>query len=223
MTKEFYKFLLISLIVHIVLIALWSFTFTKDRNLTFKKDKDLKIILSNTNNASIKKLKQSFQKSSQKKNIHYGYKNYIEGIKISEQIKNEVSQKEYIIDNLNFIPDSITNINKSLFSDENLRETVKDDLKTLDMTPINFGDGSNRVLTNSYSNLLKEINLASNINVKILIHIDSSGFVIYAEIIESSGEIDKDNSILDIVKKWKFEENEKERQLAVVNLNYLIR
>lgn len=223
MEKKFIKFLVISFILHIIIIsALFSYFSKTKLNMEFK-EKSVNVAISKIEKREIRKLyKKKKSRIGEVKSIE-GYKGSITEKNIDQTIDwfvedNKFSYKKVEIESKKFKKDK-----KDLLKDENLLKYTKKDLESLNTNEaFYFTDGKKRKLVIGYIEELKSLNIESNVKFKTKLEIDKNGEVLSIDIIESSGDIKKDKYIIDIIKKWKFEESDIINQIVIVELKYLL-
>jgi len=220
--KDFVKYLALSSLLHLVAILVILLTPNKIKFLYDKEEKSANIEISKFSAKELSKIRRSLSKSSGSKTMHKGYKNQIDSLSFNYKAQVEVDNKIYQTEKNSFAPRTIPKNISKLFDDEDLDKFLEKEIKDLEIDPINWKDGSVRSLLTSYEDELRGINIQSNVNMKFSIDIDSSGDVIAVEIIETSGDFEKDKKIIAVIQKWKFEKSQKEKQTAIINLNYLL-
>ncbi len=220
--KDFVKYLALSSLLHLVAILVILLTPNKIKFLYDKEEKSANIEISKFSAKELSKIRRSLSKSSGSKTMHKGYKNQIDSLPFNYKTQVEVDNKIYQTEKNSFAPRTIPKNISKLFDDEDLDKFLEKEIKDLEIDPINWKDGSVRSLLTSYEDELRGINIQSNVNMKFSIDIDSSGDVIAVEIIETSGDFEKDKKIIAVIQKWKFEKSQKEKQTAIINLNYLL-
>lgn len=228
MEKKFNIFLVISVVFHSLIIGFVGYLILK-KSFSFKiKEKEtiISVRRMTTKNFSFKHKISKKDKSSSHKTNQYTADAIKEIVNINKKIevsltKNDKSlkTKENIVNDLKFkqdIPDILNDEDFSSFD-------VEKEIKTLNSKGISFLDGESRRLLDNKNKELAALNLQTNTNCKIKIHINSDGLVEYAEIMESTGSLEKDNAILSIIKKWRFEKSVKNIQTAQVKIKYYLK
>jgi len=220
--KDFVKFLALSSLFHFIVIIVILLIPNKIKFLYDKEEKTANIEVTQFSSKELNKIRRSLSASSGSKTIHKGYKNQIDSLPFNYKAQVEIENKIYQTENTAYAPRTATKNISTLFDDENLDKFLEKEIQELEIDLINWKDGSVRSLLTNYEDELKGINIESNVNMKFSIDIDSSGDVIAVEIIETSGDFEKDKKIIAVIQKWKFEKSQKEKQTAIINLNYLL-
>ncbi|HOE99764.1 MAG TPA: hypothetical protein PK385_10160 [Spirochaetota bacterium] len=220
--KDFIKYLALSSALHLAVILIILLIPNKVKFLYDKEEKTANIEVTKFSSKELTKIRRSLSKSSGSKTIHKGYKDQIDSPSLNYKAQVEVENKIYQAENTSYAPKIAPKTITKLFDDEDLDKFLDKEIKEFDIDPINWKDGSVRSLLTGYEDELKGIDIQSNVNMKFSIDIDSSGDVIAVEILETSGDFEKDKKIIAIIKKWKFEKSQKDIQTAVINLNYLL-
>lgn len=220
--KDFIKYLALSSLFHFIVIIVILLIPNKVKFLYDKEEKTANIEVTKFSSKELNKIRRSLFASSGSKTIHKGYKNQIDSLPFNYKAQVEIENKIYQTENTSYAPRTAPKNISTLFDDENLDKYLEKEIQELEIDPINWKDGSVRSLLTNYQDELKGINIESNVNMKFSIDIDSSGDVIAVEIIETSGDFEKDKKIIAVIQKWKFEKSQKDKQTAIINLNYLL-
>jgi len=221
--KKFIKFLIISFVIHL-LVSYSVFTYFNKSRLEFNfKEKNVNVEIAKINRKEIKKLyKKKRSKLGDVKNIE-GYKGSVSEKILDQTVDFTISDSEYTYKEIEVDKKIFVKEKKNLFKDEDLSKYNKNDLESMNKNEaLSFLDGNKRKLVNSYIDELKNLNIEANVKFKAKIEITKEGDVNKIEIMESSGDITKDNYITEIIKKWKFDEGEKLIQVVIVELKYLL-
>ena len=229
MDKKFKIILLISLAFHLIFASVFIYFLSKKTfSLKYKEEKKITLSIKKVTKKEIMKniTKNLYSKKMfgalEKGDIEDKFK--IESdISMNNNVKINVNNKTYSIKTGNINLESIDNNDIDLFEDENFNKNIEEELKLLDISPVRFVDGEKRNLVSDFKEELNVIDLSFNTNCKVMINIDGNGNVVSTEMLESTGDIEKDNKILSVIKKWKFEENSKLNQVAIVELKYYLK
>jgi len=145
-------------------------------------------------------------------------------VKIENEVKLNVKNSDLIYQYSNIYDREIKTEEISIFDNEVIKKKFKEEeFLSQDSGYINFVDGNKRSLVNDYKDELKTLNLNFSINCKLKIIIDNNGVVKDVVMIESTGDIEKDSKIINIINRWKFDESNRLVTEAIVELKYLFR
>ncbi len=216
-------FLIISCFLHIIIIFFLSSYFKKNELELNFQDRSINIEIGKMKKNEIKKLyKLKKSKIGEVKNIQ-GYKGFVKEKKIDQTVDFVIDESKYSFNNENLEAKIFKYEKKNLFKNEDFSKYTKKEIESLYKNDgLLFLDGEKRGLINNYIQELKSLNIEINVRFKAKLEIDKNGDITKIEIIESSGDIDKDNSIVEILKKWKFEESNRLTQFVIVELKYLL-
>lgn len=229
MEKRFKLLLLFSSLIHLSLLLLAFFFFSQEKlHLEFKDQKKVSV--------SLKKIKkEALLKNIKKDNMNnkvnfenHDVNQYREEIKRSVNVENEVklyvksSEKQFQYSSIYHKEIKIDE--PDLFEDEIIDiEPLEEDNIIEDGKYLDFVEGEERELINDYKDEFYSLDLNYTVNCKVKITIDLNGNVKSAVMVESTGDINKDNKIMAIINKWQFNSSNKLISEAIVELRYLFR
>lgn len=225
MDKRFILFLIVSFVIHIIVLFFLYYYFINTKLEFSFKEESIKIKLNKINTNDKKRLYKIKKSDLGKVKSVQGYKSSISESIIDTTVDFSISENIYSYEQEKVYSKNVKHISKNLFQDEDFFKYAKkeiNDLNEKQREGIYFLDGSKRALINNYIEEFQNLNIDANIKFKAKLEIDKNGDVIKVELVESSGDIQKDSNIIAILKKWNFEKNEKLIQVVIVELKYLL-
>jgi len=102
----------------------------------------------------------------------------------------------------------------------NFKTNISKELKSIvDKLIVESVNGENkRELLIGGSTDFEQLSLDFSIRCKLLLNIDANGIIIYLEMIESTGDVNIDSSIIKIVQNWGFSSSERPLQNLIINI-----
>ena len=227
MDRKFKFLLFFSVLLHIFIIIILLY-FLSINNLRLKFSEEKKVTLTMQKISKKTLLKNINSKNSLSHSKSNDLSEYREEIKKNVKIENEVklnvksSDNIYQYSNIYVRKHNIEEID--IFSDFKTAETYNEDDVLKDYGEyLSFTDGEKRELINDYKNEFLSLDLDFNISCRFKILIDNNGLVKSVVIVESTGNIEKDNMISRIISKWQFNASSNLNSEAVVELRYLFK
>ncbi len=226
--SHFNRYLYFSIIVHVIILIL-ILKYCNRKVFVFEStQRNTRIEMVQVDKNQLNTLRKSQTSVQRKKVMHQGYKNpIVSSVKVHNQIENTESTNSYEITHSRTKPMQMYNKPQTVFDNIKLNQSVQSDLNSLQTEDseehLSFVNGDSRNVIDSCHDELAGIGVSINTNVRLQLVINAEGNVLSAEIVTSSGDIDKDSQILAIVNRWKFEEGDLERQTVVVNLKYFVK
>jgi hypothetical protein len=141
---------------------------------------------------------------------------------VREDVEISVIRREYEPENSRQRQTEVMLDQNDPFDDEALEIEIDKIEIRQEQGPIRFKTGQARTLLDDHRDRLQELNLDSSIKCRVMIQVNQSGAVIFADIIESSGDIATDQSIISIIRTWQFNEGSMQVQEAEVLLRYYL-
>ncbi|HOV14860.1 MAG TPA: hypothetical protein PK771_11290 [Spirochaetota bacterium] len=227
MDKKFNFLLFFSMIIHLLIItAFIYFISIKKINLLYNDEKKISLSIKQvTKKALLKSLvSKNYSFDLKKDNFNQYDEEIKKNVKIENEVKLNVKNSDLIYQYSNIYDREIKTEEISIFDNEVIKKKFKEEeFLSQDSGYINFVDGNKRSLVNDYKDELKTLNLNFSINCKLKIIIDNNGVVKDVVMIESTGDIEKDSKIINIINRWKFDESNRLVTEAIVELKYLFR
>jgi len=215
------------MIIHLLIItAFIYFISIKKINLLYNDEKKISLSIKQvTKKALLKSLvSKNYSFDLKKDNFNQYDEEIKKNVKIENEVKLNVKNSDLIYQYSNIYDREIKTEEISIFDNEVIKKKFKEEeFLSQDSGYINFVDGNKRSLVNDYKDELKTLNLNFSINCKLKIIIDNNGVVKDVVMIESTGDIEKDSKIINIINRWKFDESNRLVTEAIVELKYLFR
>ncbi|MCG8568686.1 MAG: hypothetical protein MJB14_00965 [Spirochaetes bacterium] len=224
MENHFLGWLIISIFIHIVLLVL-VFRFINQNTLNFKRQES-KVIITVLNNQNINITKNKWKSSNETVSVkENNFQNNLEKLYIPLESTSLVEkQKKYSyksqkISNKQFTQDSPIGLSETDFIDDN----IETEISSLENQPIQFEKGKVRKLLNSNLGELADLEIEFATDCKLEIHINSDGYIVHSEFLVSTGALQNDLKIQELVKQWIFETSDLPEQKAIIILKYYIK
>jgi len=145
-------------------------------------------------------------------------------VKIENEVKLNVKSDDYIYKYGNIQLREHKYEYVDIFEDFKISDRYeKEDILKKEDGYLNFTEGERRILINDNKEDFLSLNLDFGINCKVKILIDNDGLIKDKVMLESTGDIEKDNKILEIIAGWRFNASNRLNTEAIVELKYLFK
>ncbi|HPO49337.1 MAG TPA: hypothetical protein PLO89_03340 [Spirochaetota bacterium] len=227
MDRKFKRFLIISIFVHFIIIISFFYILSV-KNLKLKFNEEKKVTVSTRKISKkffLKKIPSKNDINDLKSNNLKEYKEKInKSVKIENEVKLNVKSDDYIYKYGNIQLREHKYEYVDIFEDFKISDRYeKEDILKKEDGYLNFTEGERRILINDNKEDFLSLNLDFGINCKVKILIDNDGLIKDKVMLESTGDIEKDNKILEIIAGWRFNASNRLNTEAIVELKYLFK
>jgi len=225
--RKFKRFLIISIFVHFIIIISFFYILSV-KNLKLKFNEEKKVTVSTRKISKkffLKKIPSKNDINDLKSNNLKEYKEKInKSVKIENEVKLNVKSDDYIYKYGNIQLREHKYEYVDIFEDFKISDRYeKEDILKKEDGYLNFTEGERRILINDNKEDFLSLNLDFGINCKVKILIDNDGLIKDKVMLESTGDIEKDNKILEIIAGWRFNASNRLNTEAIVELKYLFK